>query len=341
MFDRQVGDIAAGLADQGFPATIVGVIPAMPGDSVYIVKILHARSDSARHVQPIALQRLFAIQETGAQFGFRLGSALPRLTSDWERRIAGRITFWYEPGQHPNPAKIHRAALFVDSVTRLFDVAPAEHFNVYVGASYEDVLRAIGLDFFTEASGPGEGRGGLNLGKGILLVGNPAIGEAYDHEFVHSVLNHFPAGNALMPEGVATWLGGSRGRTPRQMYELLNDYLRSHPDATIAGLLDSGFETGAKLGTDLRYATGALVTEALYRKQGIAGVRSFYQQKGDTPTLLTELARRLELAPSESIDSWWRQEAARAARLRQTAPRTQLTSMCCAVVTNAIRPPRK
>jgi hypothetical protein len=314
--DPRLGDVAAGLAYQGFPATIVGVIPAMPGDSVYIVKILHARTDSTRHVQPIALQRLFAIRESESQFGFRLASALPRLTSAWQRRTEGRITFWYEPGLSPNPAKIHRAAQFVDSVTRLFGVAPAEHFNAYIGSSYEDVLRAIGLDFFTQASGSGEGRGGLNLGKGILLIGNPAIGEAYDHEFVHSVLNHFPAGNALTAEGVATWLGGSQGRTPRQMYQLLNDYLRNHPEATLAELLNSGVETGAKLGTDLRYATGALVAESLYRKQRIAGVRSFYQQKGDTATLLNELANQLELPKSETIDNWWRKEAARASENR-------------------------
>src|SRR5467141_2424991 len=39
-FDRTVGDLTAGRANQGFPATVVGVIPAMPGDSVYIVRIL-------------------------------------------------------------------------------------------------------------------------------------------------------------------------------------------------------------------------------------------------------------------------------------------------------------
>lgn len=45
-FDRRVGDITAlrGVY-QGFPATVAGVIPAAPNDSIYLVRILYARGD--------------------------------------------------------------------------------------------------------------------------------------------------------------------------------------------------------------------------------------------------------------------------------------------------------
>ena len=310
-FDRRVGDIAAGTANQGFPASVVAAFPASPGDSVYIVKVLYARADSVRGVLPLALERFYALRESGGPFTFKLSSALPWLTKDWDRRSAEHITFWYEPGQRPNATKANRASQFVDSVARLFDVKPPEHLNVYVVKSFEDIYRTIGVDFFPQPSGPGEGRGGLNLGSGILMVGNPAIGEAYLHEFVHAVLKDLPAGSALLAEGVATWLGGSQGRTPHEMYVLLNQYLTSHPSLTLAALLNSGFETGAKIGTDIRYATGALIVGALYRKDGIAGVRRFYQVKGDNETLLRALAVQLELpaANRAAVDNWWRNEA--------------------------------
>jgi hypothetical protein len=313
-FDRRVGD-TAGQAYQGFAATVVGVIPAEPGDSVYVVKVLYATADSAGRVSPLALQRLYAVRETGAPLAFRFSSALRRLTSTWERRFTGRISFWYAPGQRPNPARIDRAARFVDSVARLFSVPAPRHLDVYVGASMEEVQRAIGLDFFPEASGPGQGRGGLNLGS-VLLVGDPSIGEAYLHEFVHAVLGPaLPAGNRLLGEGVATWLGGSRGRTPREMYALLRRYQEADPTLTLSGVLQNTFENGdAKRGTDLLYATGALVANALYRRQGIAGVRRFYQLKGDTGILLRQLAIELGLpgTDSGSLESWWRAEATRA-----------------------------
>jgi len=322
-FDRRVGDISAGQAYQGFRATVVGIVPAVPGDSVYTVKILHARADSSRRVTPLALQRLYALRELGAPFAFRLSAALPRLTKNWVRRSKGRITFRYAPGVQPNVVKINHAALFVDSVARLFSVPTPPQLDVYITNTLEEGERAIGLDFFPEASGPGEGRGGLNLGSGIVLAGDPAIGEAYFHEYVHTILGAaLPAGNGLLGEGVATWLGGSRGRTPRDMYALLRRYEEAHPTITLSALLHNDFETDAKLGTDLRYATGALVANALYRRQGIAGVRKFYQLKGDTDTLLRELAAQLglPLVDAASLDNWWRTEAARASN-EESSPR--------------------
>src|SRR3954467_10025854 len=66
-FDRTVGDLTGYLVYVGFPATVVGIIPAMPGDSVYAVRILYARSDSGR-VSPLAMQRLYAVREAGAPY---------------------------------------------------------------------------------------------------------------------------------------------------------------------------------------------------------------------------------------------------------------------------------
>lgn len=316
-FDRTIGDITAGRVNQGFPATVVGIIPAVPGDSVYVVRVLYARADSARHVAPLALQRLYAVREAGAPFAFRLASAFPRVTNRWERRSKGPLTFWYVPGQRPNSARIDRAARFVDSVAKLFNVPAPRHLDVVVGNSMDDVERAIGVDFFPEPSGPGQRSGGLNLGS-ILLSGNPAIGEAYLHEFVHAVLGPtLRAGSGLLAEGVATWLGGSRGRTPREMYALLQRYQQSDPTLTFSGLARSGFELDdADRASNLLYATGALVANAVYRRAGIAGLREVYQVKGGADALLQAISTALGLSPTDStaLDTWWRSEAVRALR---------------------------
>jgi hypothetical protein len=313
-FDRRIGDITAGQANQGFPATVVGIISDGPGDSVYVVKILYARADSARGISPLALQRLYAVRETGAPYGFRLAGALPRVTRNWERRSKGHITFWYVPGHKPNPAKIDRAARFVDSVAKLFSVPPPQHLDVYVGDSMDEVQRAIGLDFFPGSSGPGQRSGGLNLGS-ILLIGNPAIGEDYLHEFVHAVLGpSLPAGSQLLAEGVATWLGGSRGRSTREMFALLRSYQQADSTLSFTTLLRGAFSVSdADRGTNLLYATGALIVDALYRRNGIASVRRIYQLRSDPNTLLRALAIELAVPPDDaSLDRWWRLAAARA-----------------------------
>ncbi len=317
-FDRRVGDIAGGRANQGFPATVVGVTTAGPGDSVYVVKILYARADSGgRNIAPLALERLYALRELGAPFTFRLSSATPHVTDSWERRTKGPITYWYAPGQRPNTTKIDSVARFVDSVTKLFAVPGPVHLDAYVGPAMDEVERAIGLDFFPEPSGPGQRSGGLNLGY-VLLLGNPAIGEAYFHEFVHAVLGpHLRAGSALFGEGVATWLGGSRGRSPREMYALVRGYQEADSTLRLSALVRSGFQdSDAERASDLLYGTGALVANAIFRRQGIAGLRKVYQSRADGDTLLRELATALGMSALDngSLDSWWRAEAARASR---------------------------
>jgi hypothetical protein len=178
----------------------------------------------------------------------------------------------------------------------------------------DQVEQAIGIDFYPEASGPGQQSGGLDIGA-ILLMGNPAIGEDYLHEFVHAVLGpSLPNGNKLLGEGVATWLGGSRGRAPRAMYALLRRYQVADSTLHFAALVRNGFTVaGAERATDLQYATGALIVNAIYKKTGIAGVRRIYQLQGDPNALLRAIAIELGRPPDDdSLDSWWRAEAARA-----------------------------
>ncbi|MDP1859267.1 MAG: hypothetical protein Q8K82_11370 [Gemmatimonadaceae bacterium] len=242
------------------------------------------------------------------------------MTKHWERRSKGRLTFWYAPGLRPNSSKINHATRFVDSVAALFQVPAPPHLDVHIAGTMDEVQRAVGLDFLVEASGPGGGRGGRSLPSGIVLVGDPTIGEAYFHEFVHAILG--PAlrpGNGLLEEGIPTWLGGSQGRTPREMYAFLKREQEADPTLTIAGVLNYDFEhRPAKLGSDLQRATGALVANAVFRTRGIAALRKFTQLRGDTDTLLRALAAQLELpaTDSQSLDAWWREEAKRASSIR-------------------------
>ena len=221
--DRLVGDLHLYLAYQGFPATVLGVLSAGPGDSVYIVKVLHARADSTREqIMPFALQRVYAVRASDSHYGWRLSNALPWLTRNWPSYQLGRITFRYAPGQVRNEARAVEAAHFVDSVATLFAVPPPEHLDYYVTASPDEYFRALGLDFIVLPSGRGTASGGNALtGARIVLAGDPTQGEAYLHEIVHVVLARHLGGGAILGEGVPTWLGGSKGRSAREMYILL------------------------------------------------------------------------------------------------------------------------
>jgi hypothetical protein len=305
-------------AYQGFPATVLSIASDGPGDSVYVVRVLYASADSSGRVSPLALQRLFAVRQPGGQFGFRLSGALPYLTRQWEQRTSGRVTFWYAPGQHSDRSRIARASSFVDSVATLFQVPPPPHLDVYVSRSLEDGFRAIGLDFFPTAS-VDRGLGGRALAGGIVLAGNPAYGEAYLHEIAHAILGPtFPTRNRLFGEGVATWLGGARGRTSAEVNARLRQIQAAYPALTLEQVLNNDIPGGSpEEATDAFYATGALIVDAIYRRAGIAGLRALAQTRGDPGVLLSALPAQLGTAPDQSaLDRWWRAQASRASRNR-------------------------
>ena len=318
-FDRRVGDLTTE-AYQGFPATIVSIASDGPGDSVYVVRVLYASADSTRQIiSPLALQRLFAVREPGAAFNFRLSGALPRLTHTWEQRATGHVTFWYAPGQKPNPARISHASAFVDSVATLFQVPPPKHLDMYLGRSREEVERARGIDFFPTASAD-RGLGGGAMSTGMVFVGNPALGETYLHELAHAVLSPtVPIRNGLFNEGAATWLGGSRGRTPQEAYVRLRQIQIARPALTFAQVLSQDIpDAAAEEMTDAYYSTGALVVDAVYRRAGLTGLRALAQLNNDPSALLGALPAQLGLSSSDqsALDGWWRAQAARMSGLR-------------------------
>ena len=318
-FDRRVGDMTIE-AYQGFPATIVSVASDGPGDSVYVVRVLYAQGDSAgTRISPLALQRLYALKASGAPFGFALAGALPRLTHEWERRTEGRVTYWYAPGQHPDPVKISHTSTFVDSVAGLFHIPPPSHIDMYLGRSYEEVERAIGLDFFPEASAD-RGRGGRAFPGAIVLAGNPAVGEGYVHEVAHVILGPtFSSRNRLFAEGVATWLGGSRGRTTQEMYARLRQIQTARPALTLSQVLSNDIpDAQAEEMTEAFYATGAVIVDSVYRRARIAGLRALAQLNGDPKSLLAALPGQLGISNSDpsALDRWWRSQVTKISAAR-------------------------
>ncbi len=305
-------DLAARYALQGFPANIVGVLSTDGGDSVYAVKVLHARAERAGGgASPIALQRLFAIRASTNSYGWQLAAALPRLTEEWETFKAGRIVFHYAPGQRIDADRARHAARFVDSVAAMFESPPPARINYYVTASPEEYFRALGLDFFLLPSGRGQAAGGNALpDAGVLLAGDPAQGELYRHELVHVALgNRTKLG--FVNEGLAAWLGGSRGLNATQLYAKLADFQRTYGQVTFATLVRDKLSVphDPVASSDAWYASGALACEHVYRRAGTAGLRTL-ADAANVDAFFRVLVNLLGLPEAgPALDAWWRTAA--------------------------------
>ncbi len=319
---RRIGDLAGGFAYQGFPATIAGVLATGTGDSVYVVKLLHARAARAGGpASPIALERLYAVRAAGSAYGWQLEAALPRLTRGWGTATAGPITFHYAPGQLPNAARAAAAARFVDSVAALFGVPAPARLDYYVAASPDEYFRAIGLDFWVLGSSRRDATGGnTGVDQGVLFAGDPNQGELYRHELVHATLGR-RVWSGFVGEGVAVWLGGSRGLDAPALYRVLVAYERAHPAVSFGALVrgDVADTIDAVSTSDATYASGALLVDAVYRRSGAAGLRRLIAAPAVPEALLVAVARALGVDGVGALDAWWRGAAAAAAARGRTA----------------------
>lgn len=304
--DARYGDLAME-AYEGFPATIIGITGAVPGDSVFAVKIIYGSADSSGSgLHPITMQRLYAVRAPGSPYGWQFSSPLPRLTRTWAHRDFGRITYWYEPGITPSPTKGHQASRFVDSVAKLFSVKPPSHLDAYLTATMDDGLRLIGLDFSLQNSGPGTGFGGRGGGAGgWLILSDPRLGEAYLHELVHSVLSPtLQSRNWIFNEGVASWLGGSGNQSARELYKTLQAYQRSHPNVSMLDVLrGAGGEDHQAVAA--AYGTRALIADSIFRSSGIPGLKRFAQISAGVPDVVAALPNYITGMGSDP-NAWWR-----------------------------------
>lgn len=308
--DATFGDPALSIY-QGFPATILGISGTGPGDSVFVVKVLHASADSSRKkISALALQRLYAVRSPGSPYGWQFSSPIPRATRNWQRRTQGRITFIYQPGEKQRPDRARRAARFVDSVSRLFGIPSPQGLTAYVTASTDDAWRILGIDFFPDGSGPGTGLGGRFIGHGTLLLGDPAVGEAFMHEFAHAVLDGRLTGStAIFTEGIAEWLGGHHQYSARETFRMLRDYQRAHPNVTLSEVLN-GDAPGGEDATTALYASSGLIIDSIYRRFGLTGLRRFATVKGTPEEVIRLLPDFVANWTQQGADTWWRNETA-------------------------------
>jgi len=323
--DRHDYDLTADFVFQGLDATIVGVTSTREDDAEYVVRTLFAFGDSSKGTfRPVALQRLYATKAGGG--AWELSSALPRLTAGWVTRDVRFITYHMPDSWRFDEEKAQRAARFLDSAARAVQVPRPVHVDYYLTPSAEEMYRVIGLDYFIRQSGSAGRVGGKSFPHdGLVFSGDPSLGEAYLHELAHVAIGvEFPEGarSTLLNEGFATWLGGSHGRSYREMIKVLSDYQQANPQVRFWSLVDEDPRLAWDADeTDALSATGALVFDVVNTHFGVWGVKKLLGLRGRSNRAV-EPELRLMLEITQSMDDWWRTETARVATRFRSASQT-------------------
>jgi hypothetical protein len=287
-------------------AIVVEIEPAKPGDTTeYVVRTLFTRTDSAIGRElPVALIRVYAVREGGT---WVLSNAVTRLTKDWRRTRVPPITFIYPPGHRLDTARARRSVRFIDSLVHTFGAPRPRAVTYYLARSPEEALRISGV----ELAPPGTTARSVPANY-MVFSGLPQQGEFYPHELTHLIVGWvLPELGAppVLDEGMAFWLGGSRGKSWRTLLRELASALHADPALTAERLL-------ARPPTDsLRPTAAGALLHMAHERGGMRTLRAALSTpRGPTgPDVMRGVEHALGLTRAE-VEAAWRAFVVRAGR---------------------------
>ena len=291
-------DLTSGIAYKRASATVVDIRPVREDtQDEFVVKTLFSRVQGANQdVRPIALTRVYAILQNGE---WVFGSALGRLTGDWQRFEVGPFEYFVAPGREFDRTRAERAVAFADSLSLIFDLPRLQGLRYYVANGPEEVHRIMGVDWTFGALGYGYAVSGNDM----ILSGDPTFGEENRHEITHIILVPVVSEgltHSLISEGLATWLGGSMGRTLPELLAEYADYLVAYPDISVDTILEAN-------DPDRGWSpTGAVLVDLVHDQGGILAVQELLRTGRSDQDLRRALTRLLG-TPWQEIHALWRE----------------------------------
>lgn len=189
----------------------------------------------------------------------------------------------------------------MDSVAAAFGANRPKPIDFYVAHSPESMFRLLGIDVL-----PNHTPGLAYTAHRLILSGADIYGEWYPHELAHMATDSLTRSwrtPFALEEGLAMWLGGSRGRDfPALMLDLAGA-LRAKPFITLDTLL------GSPVATDtLAYPAAAALLQMAYERGQMSQVRALLSARlaGEAPDTILEMAERTFRQPRKQLTALWR-----------------------------------
>jgi hypothetical protein len=148
------------------------------------------------------------------------------------------------------------------------DVKP-KRFEYYFANDYDEVQSLKGIDYYLGMGGKSKPSGKAGTDK-VYCAG---LGEYYIHEvFQLQIDKHYPNKHFWASEGLATFFGGSRGKSLKWHLKRTNDSLRKHPEIDLNNLLSL---VNLDEYTSYHYALGGLIAKRIYEKGSWSLIKKF------------------------------------------------------------------
>lgn len=260
-------------------------------DHFYAIKTLYAPNDLEGYQQIYSIQRVYASKENGE---WKLFSALPILTENWQQKQVGDIQYIYPPNYNFDKNKAQDSASFVQNLTDKFNLTVSEPIKYYLAADFDQMAKISGLDYAWDGN---DGRGYPKNNQVFVGTGS----EQYPHELVHTIFKNYEL-SSFVDEGLATYYGGMGEKSFDQLIQTVADKISSDDSLTLDKVL-----TGQRISSQMYYVSGAVLIKAAEEKGGHQAVKNFLKQASNDEKIYNAMSQVLGVQKDEA-NRFWRQK---------------------------------
>lgn len=246
----------------GFPVHILSI--SFKNELCQIkAQFSYCKEDGSPYV--LAIVNYYAKKQEGH---FKLYNALTIRRQNWNCTHMGVVDFYYPEYHEFNSEKAQKLNEFIYTVCAHLDLIPRS-IEYYLADDYDEIQKLKGFDYYMGMGGPSTPRGKAN--DNMVYCGG--LGEHYPHEVFHAqVDHHFPNKHFWVSEGVATFLGGSRGKSLDWHLKRTHSYLQKHPEINLKDMLRlSNLDSE----TSYHYVLGGLIAKKIFEKGGWPLLKEF------------------------------------------------------------------
>ena len=237
----------------GFPVHVLSIKTI---NDTYQIKVQYSycKEDGSPYI--LAIVNYYAKEENGA---LKLFNALTINKKSWNCKTLGSVKFYY-PAYHTfDNKKAYKLNEYISEICGIFGVLP-KPFEYYLADDYDEIQKLKGIDYYIGMGGKSRPSGKASDDK--VYCGG--LGEYYPHEVFHvQVDEHFPNMHFWVSEGIATLLGGSRGKSLDWHIKKTHDYLQKHPEINLNDMLNLKNVDGT---TSYHYVLGGLIAMKIREK---------------------------------------------------------------------------
>jgi len=226
--------------------------------------------------EPLTPHYILSIYVTKINDEFKFVSKTDFIKPKLAKQQVGEITYFFDKSYTFNEQEAQKLQDFNAQVASFFKTDILD-FEYFICENSRETAAVRGYLFEPSMFVPNQYGALTDVVNRIIYAGNNS--EYYPHEVVHlytkELFNY--KYHSWIDEGLATYLGGSRGKDLDWHLEQLKIFLTDNPDFPLNEISELHTISNGNYSTEFRYAIGGLLIREIYKREGLKGIKQSLQ----------------------------------------------------------------